>query len=73
MPKEALQTVEGWSVLFVETDEGFELRAVAVGRSDDTNVEITSGLKPGERFVTANAFTLKSELAKAGFKAGHGH
>jgi cobalt-zinc-cadmium efflux system membrane fusion protein len=73
VPKEALQTVEGRSVLFVETDEGFELRPVAIGRSDDTNVEITAGLKPGERFVTANAFTLKSELAKAGFEAGHGH
>jgi len=73
VPKGALQTMEGRSVLFMETDDGFELRLVEVGRSDDTHVEITSGLKPGERFVTANAFILKSELAKAGFHAGHAH
>ena len=73
VPKTALQTVEERVCVFVETDDGFALRPVVVGRSDDTNVEITAGLKPGERFVTANAFTLKSELVKAGFEAGHAH
>ena len=73
VPSEALQSVEGFTAVFVEDDEGFEMRPVTVGRSDGANVEITEGLKPGERFVTANAFTLKSELAKAGFEAGHAH
>lgn len=67
VPKAAVQTFQGEPCVFVEDDGGFRLRPVTTGRSDAARVEITSGLKAGERFVTANAFTLKSELEKAGF------
>lgn len=73
VPKTALQTINGKTCVFVATDDGFEPREVTVGRSDSRNVEITRGLKPGERYVSVNAFTLKSELGKAGFEAGHAH
>lgn len=68
LPKEALQRVDEESKVFVQTDDGFELRSVVVGRFDDVSVEITAGLMPGERIVTANALTLKSELAKSEFE-----
>lgn len=67
VPKAAVQTIQGESCVFVETEGTFKVRPVTVGRSDGSRVEITAGLKPGERYVSANAFTLKSELEKAGF------
>lgn len=67
VPKTAVQTVQGDSSVFVESGGEFRVRPVTTGRSDNTRVEITAGLKPGERYVSANAFTLKSELEKAGF------
>lgn len=72
VPKTALQTVEGRACVFVETDHGFVLRLVVMGRSDATNVEITEGLSAGERYVSIGAFSLKAELGKEAF-AGDGH
>jgi multidrug efflux pump subunit AcrA (membrane-fusion protein) len=39
----------------------YELREVETGWQDGDRVEIRSGLKPGERVVTAGAFLLDSE------------
>ncbi len=72
VPKTALQTVEERVCVFVETDDGFVLRSVEVGRSDGKNVEITEGLSVGERYVAVGAFSLKAELGKEAF-AGEGH
>ncbi|GJD33531.1 efflux RND transporter periplasmic adaptor subunit [Methylobacterium aerolatum] len=71
VPKAALQTVEGRTVVFVRTEEGFEKREVDLGRADDEAVEIVSGLKAGEAIVVANSFLLKAELGKS--DAGHDH
>jgi membrane fusion protein, heavy metal efflux system len=71
VPKSALQTIEGKPVVFVRTEDGFEKREVALGRSDDDAVEAVSGLKPGEPIVVANSFLLKAELGKS--DAGHDH
>jgi cobalt-zinc-cadmium efflux system membrane fusion protein len=73
VPKTALQTIDEKTVVFVEDEDGFEPRAVTVGRSNGTNVEITSGLEPGQKFVSAGAFTLKAQLAKGSFGDAHGH
>ncbi|TWT45860.1 Cobalt-zinc-cadmium resistance protein CzcB [Phycisphaerae bacterium RAS1] len=67
VPKAAVQTIQGKPCVFVETGGLFKVRPVTVGRSDGSRMEVTAGLKPGERYVTANAFTLKSELGKGGF------
>ena len=69
----ALQTIDEKTVVFVEDEDGFEPRAVTVGRSNGTHVEITSGLKSGQKYVSAGAFTLKAQLAKGSFGDGHGH
>lgn len=72
VPESALQTIEGKTVVFVQTDEGFEPRPVEVGRSNGEHVQIVSGLQPGDTYVAANGFILKAELLKGTF-AGHSH
>jgi cobalt-zinc-cadmium efflux system membrane fusion protein len=67
--KTALQTVKGDTVVFVRTENGFEVRKIGVGRQDARLVEVTEGLVAGERVATSNTFVLKAELGKA--EAGH--
>jgi cobalt-zinc-cadmium efflux system membrane fusion protein len=65
VPKTALQSVKGDTVIFVRTADGFEARKVDVGRQDVRLVEVTNGLTVGERIATSNTFILKAELGKA--------
>jgi cobalt-zinc-cadmium efflux system membrane fusion protein len=65
VPKTALQSLKGESVVFVRTAEGFEARTVVLGRQDARLTEVTSGLAVSERIATANTFILKAELGKA--------
>jgi len=71
--KSALQTVDERTVVFVKTPEGFEPRPVEIGRRNTVNVEIVSGLKPGDLYVSEGAFTLKAQLSKGAFGDGHNH
>ena len=73
VPVAALQTIADQAVIFVETDEGLQPRAVALGRVDDTHVEIREGLRPDERYVSRGGFTLKAELSREQFGDGHAH
>jgi cobalt-zinc-cadmium efflux system membrane fusion protein len=65
IPEGALQTINGESVVFVRTDEGFEKRVVRLGSRDGQVVEIVAGLTAGQRIAFSNTFTLKAELGKA--------
>lgn len=71
--KSALQTVDGRTVVFVKTPDGFEPRPVEIGRQNTVNVEVVSGLKPGDLYVSEGAFTLKAQLSKGSFGDGHNH
>ncbi len=73
VPKEALQTFEGRTVVFAQTDEGFEPFPVETGLENDTLVELRSGLEPGQRYAATGSFTLKAQLEKSGFASGHDH
>ena len=73
VPKSALQTFEARNVIFVRTDEGFEPQTVEIGQQNATHVEILSGLKAGQTYVTQGAFTLKAQLSKGAFGDGHNH
>ncbi len=75
VPKDVIQDMDDKTIVFVQTDHGFEPRTVSLGRINDAFVEITSGLEPGEKIVTKNGFRLKAELGKVagGAHAGHGH
>ncbi|MBK7519564.1 MAG: efflux RND transporter periplasmic adaptor subunit [Gammaproteobacteria bacterium] len=68
---EAVQTLEERSVVFVQGEEGFEPRAVSLGRSDGEFSEVLAGLQSGDTYAAANSFILKAELGKG--SAEHGH
>ena len=65
VPKTALQSLKGESVVFVRTTDGFEARKVDVGMQDTRLAEVTKGVAVGERIATTNTFILKAELGKA--------
>jgi cobalt-zinc-cadmium efflux system membrane fusion protein len=74
IPLTALQTVEGQTIVFVQHEDGdFEPQAVQTGRRDFQQVEIIQGLKPGQTYVSQNAFSLKAQLQKGEFSEGHSH
>lgn len=71
VPSEAIQTVEGQSVVFVKVKDGFQATPVLVGRQSSGRTEILNGLNGSEQIAARNAFLLKAELAKG--EAEHGH
>jgi membrane fusion protein, heavy metal efflux system len=74
VPRTALHTYEGGTVVFVETPDGFEPRSVRTGRAGRDVVEITEGLSAGETYARSGGFTLKAELGRESLgHAGHAH
>lgn len=67
----AIQTVEGKTVVFVAADGAFEAREVQLGVKDNDRVEVSAGLRPGEKYVAQNSFIIKAELGKG--EAEHEH
>ena len=65
VPKDAIVTLEGKTFVFIFEEEGFEAKAVQVGRVNGEYAEIASGLEAGQKYVSKGAFTLKSELTKS--------
>jgi multidrug efflux pump subunit AcrA (membrane-fusion protein) len=58
--------MEDERVVFVALGEGkFEKRTVQTGRRQNGLVEVTGGLRPGERVVTRGGFFIKSEFLKS--------
>jgi cobalt-zinc-cadmium efflux system membrane fusion protein len=73
VPEDAVQELDGRKLLFVtENGTEFERRSVELGRAAAGMVEITGGLKEGERYAVKGGFVLKSE-AKKGELEGHNH
>lgn len=65
VPEDALQDLDGKKVLFVTEDGAkFKPRPIEVGRASGGKVEVTAGLKEGERYAVKGGFLLKSELKK---------
>jgi cobalt-zinc-cadmium efflux system membrane fusion protein len=65
VPKTALQSIKGDTVVFARTTDGFEARKVSIGRQNAHLAEVIDGLAAGELIATTNTFTLKAELGKA--------
>lgn len=61
---EAIQSVDGADSVFVQTQKGFEPRALKLGRSDGDYSEVVEGLRAGEGYATKNSFVLKAEMGK---------
>lgn len=71
VPKNALMSDEGKHFVFRMIRDGFALRTdVVPGRNFADSVEITGGLKEGERIATEGAFVLKSDVLRAKMGAG---
>jgi len=64
IPRRAVQTIEGKTIVFVRTPRGFERRAVELGTSGGDLVEVKSGVVAQEEVATDGAFLLKSELLR---------
>jgi len=73
VPSRAVQSIGDETIVFVETEEGFEVREVDLGDASSTHVEVLDGLLPGEAVVIQGAFALKAEIMKGGFDDGHNH
>jgi len=58
VPATAVQTTAGTSRVFVVNGDHVEERIVTVGQTVDSNVEISNGLKAGERVATTNVAQL---------------
>ena len=71
VPTDAVQTVEGGSVVFVLENGGFRARPVVPGRVAVGRTEIIRGLAEGEKVAGRGAFLLKAELSKS--EAEHAH
>lgn len=67
----AIQNLEGRDVIFVQDQDGFEPRPVALGRRDGDFSELLSGASAGQKYISKNSFALKAELGKG--DAEHGH
>jgi cobalt-zinc-cadmium efflux system membrane fusion protein len=65
VPSQAIQELEGKTVVFVAKEAGqFLVREVTLGLEVEGQVEILTGIAPGEKVVTTGSFLLKSELSK---------
>ncbi len=75
VPFEAVQNLDGEEVVFLPGAHGFVATPVRTGVKDNARVEILSGLEPGQDYVAAGAFVLKSQMVIRGMDphAGHGH
>ena len=73
VPKTAIETMEDRPVVFVKTEKGFKPQTVVLGRFNETHVEITGGLQPGQLYVAKNGFVIKAEMAKSAFGEGNGY
>lgn len=66
VPQSAVQTLEGRTMVFLQTEPGvFGRRIVETGHSFEAFTEIYSGVKAGDVVVTEGSFVVKSEFAKA--------
>ncbi len=65
--------MDGQTVVFVQTQEGFRPQPVEIGRTNHTSAEVLSGLSSGQKYVSEGGFVLKADLLKGAFGDEHGH
>lgn len=73
VPADAIQSLKGEQVVFVRVAEGFEVRAVTVGRRNSAVAEIIFGLFPGDVVASGNSFVLKAEASRSEAEHSHAH
>ena len=71
VPISALQTFRDWDVVFIRVGDTYEVRPVELGKRDALQVEILSGIKPGDAVVIEQSYLIKADIEKSG--ASHDH
>ena len=71
VPLAALQSFRDWDVVFIRVGDTYEIRPVELGKRDGTQVEVLSGLKPGDAVVVEQSYLVKADIEKSG--ASHDH
>lgn len=61
---EAVQTIDGKTVVFTIAPQGFQAQPVTPGASDGKRIEILDGLATGTRYVAAGSFVVKAQQGK---------
>jgi cobalt-zinc-cadmium efflux system membrane fusion protein len=69
--RDALQSFRDFDAVFVRVGETYEVRMLELGRHDDEYVEVLSGLRAGDEYVTRNSYLVKADIEKSG--ASHDH
>lgn len=67
----ALQKINNKMVVFVQEGEKFVPIPVETGLQNSSLIEIVSGLKPGQIYVSENSFILKADLGKGAAEHEH--
>lgn len=71
VPSDAVLSLDGKTVVFINDADGLEPREVTTGRRSADRVEIRDGLKAGESYAAGAVFVLKADLKKG--EAEHEH
>ncbi|MCT2560210.1 efflux RND transporter periplasmic adaptor subunit [Tsuneonella sp. YG55] len=66
VPADAVQDLNGQSIVFVRTNRGFRVSPVTTGQRSAGRVTILSGVTQGQQIASRNAFLIKAEIAKQG-------
>ncbi|MEA9565251.1 efflux RND transporter periplasmic adaptor subunit [Xanthomonas sp. WHRI 8932A] len=71
VPVGALQQFRDWNVVFVRVGDVYEARPVTLGARDARQVELVSGVSPGDTVVVEQSYLVKADIEKSG--ASHDH
>ena len=67
----ALQRFRDFTVVFARVGETYEVRMLELGRRSPEWTEVLGGIRPGEVYVSDNAFLIRADIEKSG--ASHDH
>jgi cobalt-zinc-cadmium efflux system membrane fusion protein len=75
IPKSAIFLMDNEFVVFVKHENWFEHQPITLGKTDEKNVEVLSGILAGQEYVIEGGFELKAHIVTTGLgdHAGHGH
>jgi cobalt-zinc-cadmium efflux system membrane fusion protein len=68
---QALQRFRDFTVVYTRVGETYEVRMLELGRRSPEWTEVLGGIKPGEAYVSENAFLIRADVEKSG--ASHDH
>jgi len=68
---QGLQRFRDFTVVYARVGETYEVRMLELGRRSPEWTEVLGGIKPGEVYVSENAFLIRADVEKSG--ASHDH